>query len=88
MSDVKQSKFVTAPDWQLKVDVGKQLKFPETIAVTTLRPDVVLLELTDPWEDRMEEAYERKRTWLASARSRDAAAMKLLKTLMMNVRAD
>ncbi|XP_077372334.1 uncharacterized protein LOC144033646 [Festucalex cinctus] len=61
----------TAQDWQLKVDLGKQLKFPENIAVTTLRPDivlvsettrqVVLLELTVPWEDRMEEAFERKR---------------------------
>ncbi|XP_063050108.1 uncharacterized protein LOC134444859 [Engraulis encrasicolus] len=61
----------TARDWQLKVDLGRQLKFPENIAVTTLRPDmvlvsettrqVVLLELTVPWEDRMEEAFERKR---------------------------
>ncbi|XP_075315189.1 uncharacterized protein LOC142375145 [Odontesthes bonariensis] len=61
----------TARDWQLKVDLGRQLKFPENIAVTTLRPDmvlvsettrqVVLLELTVPWEDRIEEAFERKR---------------------------
>ncbi|XP_073731592.1 uncharacterized protein [Misgurnus anguillicaudatus] len=61
----------TAQDWQLNVDLGRQLKFPENIAVTTLRPDivlvsektrqVVLLELTVPWEDRMEEAFERKR---------------------------
>lgn len=61
----------TSRDWQLKVDLGRQLKFPENIAVTTLRPDmvlvsetsrqVVLLELTVPWEDRMEEAFERKR---------------------------
>ncbi|XP_062387675.1 uncharacterized protein LOC134076569 [Sardina pilchardus] len=61
----------TARDWQLKVDLGRQLKFPENITVTTLRPDmvlvsetsrqVVLLELTVPWEDRMEEAFERKR---------------------------
>ena len=60
----------TARDWQQKVDLGRQLKFPSTIAETTLRPDmvlmsettrqVVLLELTVPWEDRMEEAYERK----------------------------
>lgn len=61
----------TARDWQLKVDLGRQLKFPENIAVTTLRPDivlvpdttsqVVLLELTVPWEERMAEAFERKR---------------------------
>lgn len=61
----------TARDWQLKVDLGRQLKFPDTIAVTTLRPDmvlvsettkqVVMLELTVPWEDRMEKAFEKKR---------------------------
>ncbi|XP_063080140.1 uncharacterized protein LOC134470047 [Engraulis encrasicolus] len=61
----------TARDWQLLVDLGRQLRFPDNIASTTLRPDmvltstssrqVVLLELTVPWEDRMEEAQERKR---------------------------
>ncbi|XP_056127556.1 uncharacterized protein LOC130105540 [Rhinichthys klamathensis goyatoka] len=61
----------TARDWHLLVDLGTQLRFPDTIAVTSLRPDmvlmsaaskqVVLLELTVPWEDRMEEAQERKR---------------------------
>ena len=60
-----------AQDWELKVDLGKQLKFPENVATTSLRPDlvltsasskqVVLLELTVPWEDRIEEANERKR---------------------------
>lgn len=59
-----------AHDWELGVDLGKQLKFPEAVAKTTLRPDiltsvaskqVILLELTVPWEDRMEEANERKR---------------------------
>lgn len=48
------------------VDLGRHLRFPDIIAVTTLRPDmvlmsgaskqVVLLELTVPWEDQMEEA--------------------------------
>ncbi|KAL3970378.1 polycystin 1L2 [Sarotherodon galilaeus] len=61
----------TANDWELRVDLAKQLKFPEAVAKTTLRPDiivtsvvfkqVILLELTVPWEDRMEEAHERKR---------------------------
>ena len=47
-----------------------QLRFPEHIVETTLRPDivlfsdstkqVVLLDLTVPWEERMEEANERK----------------------------
>ena len=61
----------TARDWEPKVDLGKQLKFPEAVAKTTLRQDIVLtsvaskqvilLELTVPWEDRLEEANERKR---------------------------
>ncbi|KAK0149611.1 hypothetical protein N1851_009641 [Merluccius polli] len=57
-------------DWQMKADLGKQLRFPEHIVETTLlRPDivlfsdstkqVVLLDLTVPWEERMEEANER-----------------------------
>ena len=33
----------TAQDWQLKVDLGRQLKFSDTIAATTLRPDIVLV---------------------------------------------
>ena len=61
----------TARNRKLKVDLGRQLKFPENIAVNTLRPDMVLvseatrqvvvLELTVPGEDQMEEASERKR---------------------------
>lgn len=53
------------------VDLGKQLRFPDNIAATTLQQDmvlvstsskqVVLLELTVPWKDRMEEAQERKK---------------------------
>ncbi|KAK0134483.1 hypothetical protein N1851_029912 [Merluccius polli] len=57
----------TAQDWELKVDLGKQLKFPENVAVTTLRLDMVLLSeatkqviLTVPWEERIEEANKRK----------------------------
>jgi len=62
----------SAQDWDLKVDLGRQLKFPETVAITSLRPDMVLIseaskqiilfELTVPWEDRIEEANERKRS--------------------------
>lgn len=60
----------SARDWQLLVDLEKQLKFPSHIVVTTLRPNiirvsestkqVVPLELTVPWEDCLEEAFERK----------------------------
>ncbi len=57
-----------AHDWQLKLDLQKQLKFQEHIARTSLRQDlvltsecskqVVLLELTVPWEDWIEETHE------------------------------
>ncbi|CAM4583580.1 unnamed protein product [Leuciscus chuanchicus] len=60
----------TAWDWQLLVNLERQLKFPNHIVTTTLRPDVVLLSeftkqvvrlaLTVPWGDRLEEAFERK----------------------------
>lgn len=61
----------SATDWELRVDLGRQLKFPDFITTTALRPDIVLssvslrqallIELTVPWEDRIEEANERKR---------------------------
>ncbi|XP_056314571.1 uncharacterized protein LOC130229674 [Danio aesculapii] len=60
----------SAKDWEMRADLKKQLKYPEEIAQTSLRPDivlwsrgtkqVVLIELTIPWEERMEEAHERK----------------------------
>ncbi|XP_054628013.1 uncharacterized protein LOC129179159 [Dunckerocampus dactyliophorus] len=62
----------SAVDWDLRVDLDKQLKFPDHITATSLRPDIVLasvssrqvllLELTVPWEDCIEEANERKRS--------------------------
>ncbi|KAJ8014448.1 hypothetical protein DPEC_G00040330 [Dallia pectoralis] len=58
----------TARDWKMLADLGQQLNFPPEIAVTTLRPDLVLwspslksvyiIELTVPWESSTEEAYE------------------------------
>ena len=60
----------TSNDWQMSVDVRGQITFPHHIAITNLRPDiviwsqgkttVVLIELTVPYE-RTEEAHERKR---------------------------
>ncbi|KAL7889943.1 hypothetical protein AOLI_G00022010 [Acnodon oligacanthus] len=57
-----------AQDWKMLVDIGQQLIFPPEIAATTLRPDLVLwspslksvyiTELTVPWENTIEEAYE------------------------------
>lgn len=77
----------TAKEWQLKVDLRRQLKFPDPITVTMLRPDIFLvsetakqavrLELTTPWKDQIEEAFERKvdkYEGLASERS-DAEAL-------------
>ena len=60
----------SAPDWQLKIDVGSRLKFPSNIIDTSLHPNmvlfsnsskqVILYELTVPWEEYMDEAHERK----------------------------
>ena len=51
-------------------DLKQRMEFPTEIAVTNKRPDivilsaktkqVVLLELTVSWEERIEEVYERK----------------------------
>ena len=61
----------TAGDWQLQADLRGRMQFPQEIAATNQRPDIViwspssrpaiLVELTVPWEERIEEAYERKR---------------------------
>ena len=60
----------SADDWVLLLDLGKQLRFPEHIAQTSLRPDVVLysafskmvvmVELTVPGEARFAVSQERK----------------------------
>lgn len=52
------------------VDDGQRLIFPPEIAITTLRHDiglwspslkkVFIIELTVPWEDSVDEVYERK----------------------------
>ena len=59
-----------AEDWKLSVDLDTKLVFPE-IVTTNLRPDMVLwspskkniviIELTIPWEERTSEAHERKK---------------------------
>ena len=60
-----------ARNWEMRVDLKEQLKFTEEVAHTTLRPDIViwsrtpkrviLVELTVPWEERTEEAFELKK---------------------------
>ena len=59
-------------DWKILADLEEKMVFPQHIAVTNLRPDIViwsdegkqvhLVELTVPWEDHLEEAFERKKT--------------------------
>ncbi|XP_033758242.1 uncharacterized protein LOC117340592 [Pecten maximus] len=61
----------TAGEWQMRADLKGRMQFPQEIAVTNQRPDIVLwstsikqavlVELTMPWEERIEEAHERKR---------------------------
>ena len=60
-----------AKDWELLVDVQTVQTVPAEVLSTSLRPDmvwisrdarqVIMMELTVPWESRMEEARERKR---------------------------
>ncbi|KAL6460680.1 hypothetical protein MHYP_G00306460 [Metynnis hypsauchen] len=60
-----------ARDWKMLVNIDQQLIFSPEIAATNIRPDLVLwssslksvciTELTVPWENSTEEAYERKK---------------------------
>ena len=62
----------SADDWQLIVDLETQLKFPRHIALTSLRPDLILhsdntkqciiWELSVSWEEYITLANERKRS--------------------------
>ena len=62
----------SADDWQVRCDLDAIGGFPEKISVTALRPDIIIWsetgkeviigELTVPWEDNIYEAHERKRT--------------------------
>lgn len=58
-------------EWALMADLDQQLRFPREITLTSLRPDiifwsshtktVIMVELTVPWEEGMEAAFERKK---------------------------
>jgi len=60
-----------ARHWEMKVDLQHKLVFPDVVQ-TSLRPDIViwstipkmmiLVELTVPWEEKTDEANERKRS--------------------------
>ncbi len=70
----------TVNDWQMRVDLGKQLRFPKNITDTSLRTDtvllsetskqVVMLELTVSWEEWMVAASERKREKYAESKTK------------------
>ena len=61
-----------ANDWKLHVDLDRKLKFPREVAVTNLRPDMLLVsestkriglvELTVPSEERIEVSGELKKS--------------------------
>ena len=63
--------FSLGKEWNMKVDLNTQLQFPREIAITSLRPDIVvwsvqarvvhLIELTVPSEEEIECAFERKK---------------------------
>ena len=71
VSSLTASILSKASDWEMRVDIGKQLQIPTEITITNLRPDLILfsrkqkclliLELTVPWETRIDENHERKR---------------------------
>ena len=60
-----------ANDWKVSADLKTSLQFPVHIVQTEKRPNIVawsdsnksviLIELTDPWEENREEALERKK---------------------------
>ncbi|MDF4285595.1 hypothetical protein P3436_25190, partial [Vibrio parahaemolyticus] len=68
-----------ACDWEMEADLGGKLVVPQEIVSTSQRPDIVLwsvsqrivyfIELTVPWEDSVEEAYERKKLRYADLRA-------------------
>ena len=70
---VKRSRLLAnLGDWYMVTDLGGMMAFPQHIVITNLRPDVVvwsdqgkevlLVELTVPWEENMEVGHERKMT--------------------------
>ena len=63
-------------DWETLADVGQHLTFPLDIVATNLRPNLTLwsnavrtvyfVEVTVPWENGVDEAYESQRLWYAA----------------------
>ena len=61
-----------ASDWEVLLDLNQRLVFPMEVAVTDMRPDLVIWskrgrvviigELTVPWEDNTDKCHEYKRS--------------------------
>nr|XP_055073061.1 uncharacterized protein LOC129453022 [Misgurnus anguillicaudatus] len=51
----KKSLLQPAQSWEMRVDLGRRLVFPQA-------RKIIMIELTVPWEDGCKEAYERKAT--------------------------
>lgn len=61
-----------AQDWSLSVDLKKQLRFSQHIVSTNLGSDIlqvsestkniIMMEVTLPWQGRLGEAHEKKKT--------------------------
>ncbi|KAL7407597.1 hypothetical protein ABVT39_010718 [Epinephelus coioides] len=59
------------PNWEMQVDLKRKLVFPQDVAITFLRPDMVLLsrstktilivKLTVPWENRLATSCQLKK---------------------------
>ncbi|GAA6102828.1 uncharacterized protein LOC120495048 [Tachysurus ichikawai] len=72
-SQAKQNFLQSAKGWEIEVDLGRKLHFPEAVLATTLRPNIIMwspegrkiimveLIMVVPWEEGCEEAAERKR---------------------------
>ncbi|CAH1264057.1 Hypp2833 [Branchiostoma lanceolatum] len=79
--------------WKMSVDLDTRLCFPRHICETTLRPDLVLwseeakaviiVELTVPWEENIQAAFERKK--LKYLNLKEQCEMKGWRTLLYPV---
>jgi len=71
LSQARQNLLQSAQRWEMEVDLGRKVHFPEVVLSTMLRPDIImwspeggkiiLVELTVPWEEGCEEAAESKK---------------------------
>ncbi|XP_072021154.1 uncharacterized protein [Amphiura filiformis] len=78
-SSSRSSILSSANDWCIRADLDGKGGFPREIFITALRPDIVIWsevgkeviigEMTVPWEDNIDESHERKLTKYAELRA-------------------